>query len=59
MRILAEPINELCNLSMALGSFPDAFKIAKAKPLFKSVEKLAKSTDNPEKNASSLYSWII
>ena len=30
--ILAKPISDLCNLSMALGSFPDACKIAK--PLF-------------------------
>ena len=28
-RILAKPISELCNLSMALGSFADACKIAK------------------------------
>ena len=27
-RILAKPLSELCNLFMALGSFPDAFKIA-------------------------------
>ena len=33
--ILAKPISELCNLSMTLGSFPDACKIAKVKPLFK------------------------
>ena len=34
-RILAKPISELCNLSMTLGSFRDACKIAKVKPLFK------------------------
>ena len=34
-RILAKSISELCNLSMTLGSFPDACKIAKVKPLFK------------------------
>ena len=34
-RVLAKPISELCNLSMALGSFPSACKIAKVKPLFK------------------------
>ena len=32
-RILAKPIGGLCNLSLALGSFPDACKIAKVKPL--------------------------
>ena len=38
-RILAKPISELCNLSMALGSFLDACKIAKVKPLFKKGSK--------------------
>ena len=38
-RILAKPISELCNLSMALGSFHDACKIAKVKPLFKKGSK--------------------
>ena len=33
MRVLAKPISELCHLSMALGSFPDACKITKVKPL--------------------------
>ena len=31
---------ELCNLSMTLGSFPDACKIAKVKPLFKKGSKM-------------------
>ena len=34
-RILTKPISELCNLSMALGSFRDGCKIAEVKPLFK------------------------
>ena len=38
-RVLAKPISEMCNLSMALGSFPDACKIAKVKPLFKKGSK--------------------
>ena len=38
-RILAKPISELCNLFMALGRFPDAYKIAKVKPLFKKGSK--------------------
>ena len=38
-RILAKPISELCNHSMALGSFLDACKIAKVKPLFKKGSK--------------------
>ena len=34
-RIFVKPVSELCSLSMALGSFPDACQIAKVKPLFK------------------------
>ena len=46
-RILAKPISELCNLSMTLGSFPDAFKIAKVKPLFKKGSKTDPSNYRP------------
>ena len=49
-RILAKLIGELCNLSMALGSFPDASKIAKVKPLFKKGSK----TDPPNYRPISL-----
>ena len=38
-RILAKPISELCNLSMTLGRFPDACKIAKVNPLFRKGSK--------------------
>ena len=38
-QILAKPIRELCNLSMALGSFSNACKITKAKVLFKKGSK--------------------
>ena len=38
-QILAKPISELCNLSMPLGSFLDACKIAKVKPIFKKDSK--------------------
>ena len=31
-RILTKPISELCNLSMPLGSFPNACKSARVKP---------------------------
>ena len=48
MQILAKPISELCNLSMALGSFPDAYKIAKVKPLFKRVSKTNPSNYRPK-----------
>ena len=47
VRILAKPISELCNLSMALGSFPDACKIAKVKPLFKKGSKTDPSNYRP------------
>ena len=33
-RILTKSISELYNLSMTLGSFPEACKIAEVKPLF-------------------------
>ena len=46
-RILAKPISELCNLSMTLGSFPDAFKIAKVKPQFKKGSKTDPSNCRP------------
>ena len=38
-RVLAKPISKLRNLSMTLGSFSDAYKIAKVKPLFKKGSK--------------------
>ena len=37
-RTFAKPMNELCNLLMTLGSFPDACKIAKIKPLFSPIQ---------------------
>ena len=46
-RILAKPISELCNLSITLGSFSDAFKIAKVKPLFKKGSKTVPSNYRP------------
>ena len=46
-RVLPKPISKLCNLSMALGSFPDACKIAKVKPLFKKGSKTNPSNYRP------------
>ena len=46
-RILTKPISELCNLSMILGSFPDACKIAKVKRLFKKGLKTDPSNYRP------------
>ena len=46
-RILAKSISELCNLSMTLGSLPDACKIAKVKPLFKKGSKTDPSNYRP------------
>ena len=37
--LLATPITQLCNLSISSGTFPDACKIAKLKPLFKKGSK--------------------
>ena len=37
-RILAKPISELCNRFMTFGSFPDACKFAKIKPLFNPIQ---------------------
>ena len=34
-KLLTTPIPQLCNLSISSGTFPDACKIAKLKPLFK------------------------
>ena len=46
-RILAKPISELYNLSMTLGSFPNAYKIVKVKPLFKKGSKTDPSNYRP------------
>ena len=46
-RILAKSISELCDLNVALGSFPDACKIAKVKPLFKKGSKTDPSSYRP------------
>ena len=47
VQILVKPISELCNLSLTLGSFPDACKIAKVKPLFKKGSKTDPSDCRP------------
>ena len=46
-QILAKPISDLCNLSMALLNFADACKIAKVKPLFKKSSKTDPSNYRP------------
>ena len=46
-QVLSKPISELCNLSIKLGSFPDACKIAKLKPLFKKGSKTNPSNYRP------------
>ena len=45
--ILAKPVSELCNLSMALGSFPDICKMMKVKPVFKKGSKRDPSNYRP------------
>ena len=46
-RILKKTISELCILSMTLGNFPNACKIAKVKPLFKKGSKTDPSNYRP------------
>ena len=35
VKVLAKPITNLCNLSITSGKFPDSFKIANVKPIYK------------------------
>ena len=44
---MAKPVSELCNLSMALGSFPDICKMMKVKPVFKKGSKRDPSNYRP------------
>ena len=37
--VLAKPITDICNLSVSLNKFPSAFKLAKAKLIFKKGQK--------------------
>ena len=46
-RVLSEPISELLNFSIKLGSFPDSCKIAKLKLLFKKGSKTNPSNYRP------------
>ena len=46
-RVLAKPISELWNPSMTLGRFPDAWKIAKVKPVFKKGSGIDQSNYRP------------
>ena len=45
--ILAKPISILCNLSISQGVFPNAFKVAKLKPIFKKGKKTDPSNYRP------------
>ena len=45
--ILANPISELCYLSVTFESFPDVCKIAKVKPLFEKGSKTNPSNYRP------------
>ena len=46
-RILAKPISELYNLSVTFRNFPDAYKVAKLKPLFKKIPETDPSNYRP------------
>ena len=41
---LAEPLTELCNLSILQSKFPDGCKLARLKPLFKKDRKMTSKT---------------
>ena len=45
--VLAEPISQICNLSIKYSIFPSDCKIAKLKPLFKKVSKTAPKNYRP------------
>ena len=47
LQILSKPISELCNLSIKLGNFPDSYKIAKLKRLFKKGSRTDPSNYKP------------
>ena len=57
-RILAKLISELWNLSMTLEGFPDAYEIAKIKPVFKKSSKTDPSNYRP-KSLSPLLSKVF
>ena len=40
LQLLIKAISELCNVAVAVGSFPDACRIAKVKPPFKKGSKI-------------------
>ena len=45
--VLAKPISALCNLSISLGVFPSACKVAKLKPIFQKGKKTDPSNYRP------------
>ena len=46
-KVLAKPITELCNLSITSGKFPDSYKIAKLKPIYKKGSLIEASNYRP------------
>ena len=53
-KLLTTPITQLCNLSISSGTFPDAYKIAMLKPLFKNGTR----TDSKNYRPISLLPFI-
>ena len=45
--ILAKPVTEICNLSIKLKIFPDLYKLAKLKPIFKKGSRMDPSNYRP------------
>ena len=45
--IFSKPISEICNLSISHGKFPNAYKVAKLKPIFKKGKNVDLSNCRP------------
>ena len=47
VNVLAKPFTDICNLLISLNKFPNAFKLAKVKPIFKKGRKIIVSNYRP------------
>ena len=56
--MLANPISALCKLSISLGVFPNAYKVAKLKPIFKKGKKTDLSNYRPISSLPSVSKVI-
>ena len=58
VNILVTPIAEICNISISSGLFPNDYKIAKLKPLYKRGSKTNPETFDPFLSYHS-YQWLL